>query len=138
VVTALSSRDHEAETIDDYRGLAWRRPWLAAVLVGALLSLAGIPLTAGFVGKFLLAGAGVGSLQWLLVVTLVVTSTIGLVYYLRVATALFSRTDQAATPAIAWPTGIVLVALAAVVLWLGLYPSPILALIQASVGTVAG
>ncbi len=47
-------------TIDDYRGLAWRRPYLAGVLTAALLSLAGIPLTAGFIGKFYVLFAGVG------------------------------------------------------------------------------
>lgn len=141
VVTALSNREREAESIEDYRGLAWRRPWLAAALVAALLSLAGIPLTAGFLAKFLVVSAGVGSAEWVLVVTLVVTSTIGLVYYLRVVTALFTRSDTRtdaapSVPAVAWPTGLVLVVLVALILWLGLFPSSVVELIQSSVRSV--
>ena len=139
VVSALSTAEHEAETIDEYRGLAWRRPWLAAALTGALLSLAGIPLTAGFVGKFLLVTAGVGSAEWLLVVTLVVTSAIGLVYYLRVVTALFAPAEAAPVPPLlAWPTGVTIAVLALVILWLGLYPTPVVDLIRAGVASVAG
>ena len=59
VVTALSSKDGDADSLEDYRGLAWRRPWLSGALTAMLFSLAGIPLTAGFVGKFYLLTAGV-------------------------------------------------------------------------------
>jgi NADH-quinone oxidoreductase subunit N len=138
VVSALSTPEREAESIEDYRGLAWRQPWLAAAFTAALLSLAGIPLTAGFVGKFLLVTAGVATAEWLLVVTLVVTSTIGLVYYLRIVTALFAPTGEAvAPPRLAWPTGITLTVLALVILWLGLYPAPVVDLIQAGVASMA-
>ena len=61
VVTALSGPQRDADQIEDYRGLFWSRPWLAGVLTGMLLSLAGIPLTVGFVGKFYLVAAGAGS-----------------------------------------------------------------------------
>ena len=57
VVTVLSTGEREAESLDDYRGLVVRRPWLAALFTAMLLSLAGIPLTAGFVGKFYLTVA---------------------------------------------------------------------------------
>src|SRR5262245_43074809 len=50
-VSALSGRDRDADRIADYRGLFWRRPWLTGSFTSMLLSLAGIPLTAGFVGK---------------------------------------------------------------------------------------
>ena len=52
VVTVLSTSAGDAERLEDYRGLFWRRPALAAVFTAMLFSLAGIPLTAGFVGKF--------------------------------------------------------------------------------------
>jgi NADH-quinone oxidoreductase subunit N len=51
VVTVLSDSSSEAEDMEDYRGLFWRRPALAAVFTAMLLSLAGIPITAGFIGK---------------------------------------------------------------------------------------
>jgi NADH dehydrogenase/NADH:ubiquinone oxidoreductase subunit G len=50
--TVCSSDSREAEDLADYRGLAWRRPWLAGLFTAMLLSLAGIPLTAGFIAKF--------------------------------------------------------------------------------------
>jgi len=59
VVIVLSSAEREAETLDDYRGLLWSRPWLALILTASLLSLAGIPLTGGFLAKFYVFAAGV-------------------------------------------------------------------------------
>ena len=59
VITELSSRFGDMEDITRYRGMAWRYPWLAGVLTLSLLSLAGIPITAGFLGKYLLLTAGV-------------------------------------------------------------------------------
>jgi len=76
-VTVLSRRAGEAESLEDYRGLVQRHPWLTALFTGTLLSLAGIPLTAGFVGKFYVLGAGLDARLWPLVLILVVNSAIG-------------------------------------------------------------
>ena len=78
VVAALSTQEGDADSLEDYRGLAWRRPWLGGALTAMLLSLAGIPLTAGFIGKFYLLTAGVAGRMWLLVIMLVINSAIGL------------------------------------------------------------
>ena len=59
VLATLSDKDRDAEQMDDYRGLFWTRPWTAAIFTAMLLSLAGIPLTAGFIGKFYIVAAGV-------------------------------------------------------------------------------
>ena len=83
VVTVLSSADSEAEDLDEYRGLFARRPWLSVVFTAMLLSLAGIPLTAGFVGKFYLTVAAGGAALWSLLIVMMITSGIGLFYYLR-------------------------------------------------------
>ncbi len=96
VVGVLSDAHSEAESIEDYRGLGRRKPWLAGVLTLALLSLAGIPITAGFVGKFLLVEAGAGGSRWALVLVLVLTSALGLFYYLRVIVTLFERASPEA------------------------------------------
>src|SRR6185369_14212496 len=80
VVTVLSSGNRDAENLEDYRGLFWRRPALATVFTVMLLSLAGIPITAGFIGKFYILAAGASSAMWALVVMLVVTSAVGLFY----------------------------------------------------------
>jgi len=52
VISLLSTKDYEAENIADFKGLFWKRPWIAVVFTLSLLSLAGIPLTAGFIAKF--------------------------------------------------------------------------------------
>ena len=133
VVTVLSSGGREAESLADYRGLAWRHPVLAAVLVAMVLSLAGIPLTAGFVGKFYVLTAGVGSNLWMLVVVLAANSAIGLYYYLRVVVAVFRRpADAAPVPAVVLPLagGVALAALVLAVVWLGVYPGPMIDLIR--------
>mgnify|MGYP003694146457 CR=1 FL=1 len=52
-MTVLSGAARDADQLDDYRGLFWRRPVIAAVFTAALLSLAGIPGTIGFIGKIL-------------------------------------------------------------------------------------
>jgi NADH-quinone oxidoreductase subunit N len=140
VITALANDGEELGLLAEYRGLAWRRPWLAGLLTMALLSLAGLPLTAGFLGKFVLVTAGVGAHLWALVIALVVNSTISLYYYLRAVSILYAReTEAAEAPTTAAPsaslsltaaaTTAALLALALVILWLGIYPSPLLAMI---------
>jgi NADH-quinone oxidoreductase subunit N len=137
-VTVLSGPQNEAEHLDDYRGLFWDRPWLAGVFTAMLLSLAGIPLTAGFVGKFYLVLAAVGSALWVLVIILVVTSTIGLYYYLRITVAMFvvSPDTKAAGPPIplSLPGVLTLATLTVLLVWLGVVPAPLIDLIQEVIG----
>lgn len=95
VVTVLSTREKDADELRVYQGLFWRNPLIALVLTIALLSLAGIPLTAGFIGKFYVLTSGVQEGLWFPVVMLVVTSVIGLYYYLRIITTLFSPSPAA-------------------------------------------
>jgi NADH-quinone oxidoreductase subunit N len=138
IVTVLSGNKKEAEDLEEYRGLAWRRPWLSLLFTGILLSLAGMPLTAGFIGKFYVAAAGVGAYLWLQVIVLVISSAIGLFYYLRVINTLHTREkgEKIRAAAVSLPFGASL-ALAAIVLllvFLGVYPSPLVVLIQATAG----
>jgi NADH-quinone oxidoreductase subunit N len=132
VITVLSGPQREAENIEDYRGLFWRRPWLAGTFTAMLLSLAGIPLTVGFMGKFYLVVAGVSASFWLLVVVLVMTSGIGLFYYLRVVVAMFARQPQPPIATAMLPLGssLTLAGLTVLLVWLGLLPSPLLEIIR--------
>lgn len=91
IVTMLSTGMKDAEDLNLYRGLFWRKPLMAAVLAIALFSLAGIPLTAGFFAKFVVLMSGVNSDLWLPVIVLVLTSVIGLYYYLRIISTLFAQ-----------------------------------------------
>jgi NADH-quinone oxidoreductase subunit N len=126
-MTILSGPQHEAAFIDDYRGLFWRRPYIAAAFTAMLLSLAGIPLTAGFLGKFYVIAAGASQSRWVLLFTLVVSSTIGLFYYLRILAAMYAKaTDTApARPILPLPATLALAVLTGLVFLLGLYPTPL-------------
>jgi NADH-quinone oxidoreductase subunit N len=136
IVAMLSTPGNDLGELQSYRGLFWRRPVIASVFTVMLLSLAGIPLTAGFIGKFYVVGAGASSLLWPLVFTLVVTSAIGLFYYLRIIVVLYGHVEeplQAIRPlphggslSLTWT----LAALTAIVIAIGCYPSPVLRLIQ--------
>jgi NADH-quinone oxidoreductase subunit N len=138
VVSVMSHADRDADDRDDYRGLFWRRPGLAAVFTIALLSLIGIPLTAGFMGKFYIVTAGVESDLWWLVAALVVSSAIGLYYYLRIIVAMFLQPagESAAAPALSrvpLAGSFILAVLLLMLLWLGVYPAPLLETIQKAV-----
>jgi NADH-quinone oxidoreductase subunit N len=127
-------RPHDLERIEDYRGLYWRNPMLATVLLISLLSLTGIPLTAGFLGKVYVMIAGATAERWALLVILVLSSAVGACYYLRVAVLLFSRA-HAAVPAqepirVHFGSAIVLVCVAILSVYLGCYPAPMLAVIH--------
>jgi NADH-quinone oxidoreductase subunit N len=133
IVTVLSQSSRDADALEDYRGLFYRRPWIAAVFTAMLLSLAGIPLTAGFIGKFFMIAAGVASSHWLLVASLVIASAIGLFYYLRIVVALYTpATPEAAETGPIRPLGkIALAVLVVLLLGLGVYPGPVTELITA-------
>ncbi|MCO6496643.1 MAG: NADH-quinone oxidoreductase subunit N [Chitinophagaceae bacterium] len=126
MIIYLSGKGNELEMVDDYRGLFWRRPVAAAVFTVVMLSLAGVPLTAGFMGKFLVLSAGMGGKGLFLLFVLVISSTIGLFYYLRVIAAMLSRSDvPAVSQAEARPSVVltaVMAALFILLLWAGIYP----------------
>jgi NADH-quinone oxidoreductase subunit N len=136
VVTVLSRSGQDAEDLEDYRGLFWRRPGIAAVFTVALLSLAGIPATMGFLGKFYILAAGANAAAWPLIVILVLTSVAGLFYYLRIVVALFADPPEHAAPLEVLSRGgvLVLAALAMLLIWFGVYPGPLLNLIRTSLG----
>jgi NADH-quinone oxidoreductase subunit N len=141
VVILLSPTDRDAYRLEDYAGLFWRRPAMALVFTAMLLSLAGIPLTAGFVGKFYLVAAGAGSRLWALVVILIVNSVLSLYYYLRVIVSLYSRPPAEPVPArpaasgrrFVLAGGLALAFLIIALVWLGLLPMGLIETIRNSV-----
>jgi NADH-quinone oxidoreductase subunit N len=142
VVTVLSEQHRDADQIDDYRGLFWRRPALALSFTAMLLSLAGIPLTAGFLGKVYIIASGEGAGDWALILILVVTSVIGLFYYLRIVLMLY-RQPAGSSPALqplprrAPAATLVLAALTVILVWLGVYPALLLKVIETAIGSLA-
>lgn len=134
VIAALSTPEKEADMIDDYAGLASRSPWLAGVFTASLLSLAGLPLTAGFVGKFIILSAGAGAQLWTLIIILAVNGTISIFYYLKIVSAMYRGREGSAAavdlaPRQPFLTGVALAILTLIVVALGVYPSPMLSLI---------
>ncbi|MFN8177272.1 MAG: NADH-quinone oxidoreductase subunit N [bacterium] len=145
VVTVLSESERDAESIADYRGLFWRSPGLATVLTVSLLSLAGIPLTAGFLGKFYVLSAGIESSLFGLAAVLAVGSAVGIYYYLRIILVMAegAGTDPhaveaplAGKPWVPIAAGAVLSALVLLVVWLGVQPGAVQRLIQTAVASL--
>lgn len=126
IVTIMSQGKRDADDLNDYSGLYARSPLLAIALTLMLLSLAGMPLTVGFIGKFYIMAAGINSSRWFLVAMLVINSGIGLFYYLRVIGTMFLHPllgEPAAQPRICLASGIVIIALGILIVWWGVYPA---------------
>ncbi len=94
-IALLSDNQNEPTNIDVFKGLYHRSPFLAITLSASLLSLAGMPLTAGFISKIYLALAGAGAALWSLVILLVINSGIGLYYYLKIVSQIFKSEEVA-------------------------------------------
>lgn len=126
VVSILATPETEATEFSFYHGLFWRRPWLAAAFTLMLLSLAGLPLTAGFIGKFYIFAAGIEGGLWGLLLTLIVGSGLGLYYYLRIIVAMSMNRDliviDGVWPACKWVSWAALTVLTMLVVWLGVFP----------------
>lgn len=132
IVTVLSNKEKDAEDIESYRALFWQHPVLACIFSAALLSLAGIPLTVGFVGKFYILAAGLQAGFWVTALILVLSSVIGLYYYLRIISAMFAGQkniiprEEKANPVFYMVSIIALSVLSLLIIWFGVYPAGIM------------
>jgi NADH-quinone oxidoreductase subunit N len=116
------------------------------MLALSLLSLAGIPVTAGFIGKFYAIAAGVDAGLWWLVLALIANSVVSLYYYLRLFVTLFGEVTAPATlpeaqtvqrpEFFSWPAVCSLGFVASIILVLGVYPEPLIQLIRESVSNL--
>ncbi len=122
VISLLSTAKNEAEKIADYEGLFWERPWIAIVLTICLLSLAGIPVTAGFIAKFYIIFEGMKAGLLVLVFSMIINSVIGLYYYIRVITTLFANTGKTKLPLLSFTGNLTLALITLSILVLGIYP----------------
>ncbi|HPO13227.1 MAG TPA: NADH-quinone oxidoreductase subunit N [Candidatus Hydrogenedentes bacterium] len=138
IITALSGKDRDADSFEDYRGLFWKSPWLAAIFTAMLLSLAGIPLTAGFIGKFLLLEAGEESSVWISIAALVISSSIGLFYYLRIVLTMCDMSDKESAPAkpVSLTENLVLSCLFIALLFVGIFPAPLIHVAETLVASI--
>ncbi|CDG88394.1 NADH-quinone oxidoreductase subunit NuoN [Xenorhabdus bovienii] len=137
VVSLMSSpyQGPDADSLYSYRGLFWHKPILSAVMTIIMLSLAGIPLTFGFIGKFYVIATAVEAELWWLTGAVVLGSAIGLYYYLRVMVSLYlpaPKTLNRDTPS-NWALtsgGIVVLISGLLVLILGIWPQPVIDIVQ--------
>jgi NADH-quinone oxidoreductase subunit N len=138
-IVSASRETGDVDSLADYVGLAGRSPWLAAVFAVALLSLMGMPLTAGFFAKFyIFTSAAQAGLWWLLVVGAINTG-MSAFYYLRVVFALYSRSESEPAAAPNGPSvgaALSLAVCAAVIVLLGVYPTPLLRLAEAAARSI--
>ena len=138
VIGMFRKGDVEGEEIEDFTGLAKRQPVAAFLMLVFMVSLAGIPPTAGFIGKFYVFMAAVESgLTWLAVVALIFAA-VSAYYYMRVVMVMYMREPDAsvvdAPQLVASPAlSVVLVCAVAGVIFFGLFPNPLVSLALQSV-----
>ena len=123
VIARVSGEDATQCQISAYEGLFWRDKFQATCLTVALLSLAGIPLTAGFIGKFYVITVGLQSSLWALLAAVVVGSAIAIYYYLRIIFAM-SKVPAETVEQSGYSGRVLALLLALLVLALGSWPEP--------------
>jgi NADH-quinone oxidoreductase subunit N len=134
IVSEIGGRGENYQTLDDFAGLGTRQPFAAAAMTLFLLSLLGMPITAGFFGKFYVFKAAINSKLIWLAVLMTINSAIGAYYYLRVIVVMYMREhkgDVAAEAATSLsPTAAMVVVVAALAtLYLGLLPNHVLGIV---------
>jgi NADH-quinone oxidoreductase subunit N len=138
VVIALGRRGEANERIEDLAGLGFRHPLLAAAMAIFMFSLAGIPPTAGFVGKFYIFSAAVDAGYAWLAVVMALMSVVSVYYYLRFTVAMYMWEAPAGARRPA-PTALLAAALVVAVVGIfemGIYPGPLIDLAGRSVGAI--
>ncbi len=131
IVSQLGGAGEKNLSLDDYAGLSQRQPVVAAMLSIYLLSLLGLPVTAGFFGKFYIFKAAVNSHLLWLAVLMAMNSIIGAYYYLRVIVLMYMRepsADAAAAAPVGFPiaVNVVLAVTAIGTILFGLMPNPVI------------
>jgi NADH-quinone oxidoreductase subunit N len=127
LVLSVARANGIGDSLDDLRGLSKRSPWLALVMTIAMASLAGVPLTAGFLGKMLVFVNGVAHQFWGVLICAVAGAAAGFYYYLKVILAVYSTSEGAGDEKIRFSPFAKVggIALAVIVLLLGIYPKPL-------------
>jgi NADH-quinone oxidoreductase subunit N len=135
IVVGLRRKDVIGEHIDEMSGLFFKHPVSAILMLIFLLSLAGIPPTAGFIGKYFLFAAVIETKHNVLAVIAVLNAAISMYFYLRIVVAMFMR-DATEKTGLALSPGLITTMAIAVIftMWIGLYPDPFIAMARDAVG----
>ncbi|MCW2254182.1 NADH-quinone oxidoreductase subunit N [Providencia alcalifaciens] len=143
VISIVSSpyRGDDQDDLSAFRGLFWHKPVLATVLTVMMLSLAGIPITLGFIGKFYVIISAVNAELWWLTGAVVLGSAIGLFYYLRFMASLYSRdtehADRYTGPEKATFGTVVAVICAIAVIFMGVWPQPLINIASTALAVIS-
>ncbi len=122
-VLILVKRQSNSEEFDAFKGLGKSNPFLAFALTVAMLSLGGIPLTAGFIGKFMMFTNALGEYRIWLVILAVLNAVVGIFYYLRVVVAMYFKTaDRQEIPVAASFKWVITLSVVVTII-LGVYPN---------------
>jgi NADH-quinone oxidoreductase subunit N len=138
VIALLGSRERANDDLRDYAGLWYSHPGLATLMTIFLLSLGGFPPTAGFIAKWYIFSAAVGAEYYGLAVIGVLSSVVSVFFYLRIVVMMYmSERDARPLPAPVTAAALTGLALSVIgVLYLGIHPTYLIDLAQASVGTI--
>jgi NADH-quinone oxidoreductase subunit N len=138
VIALLSTADRPHDELRDFTGLWYSRPVMAGLMTVFLLSLGGLPPTAGFVGKWYIFSAAVRAGYFDLAVVGMLTSVISVFFYLRIVVMMYmtEATDTATRPAVGTVPMAALVVSMIALFYLGILPTRVLELAAASVGTI--
>lgn len=133
LVMIVVARQSGGDDLRHFNGLNERSPFLAFAMLVAMLSLAGVPLTAGFFGKFLVFEAAMQEQHYVLVAIGVITVAAGFYYYLKVVRAMYwQQAFEKARITVAPVTKATIVALTVLTFFLGVYPQPVLNMLRGS------
>src|SRR5689334_2459213 len=134
VIVALRRKDIIGEHIDDMAGLYFKHPAAAILMLIFLLSLAGIPPTAGFIGKYFLFAAAIETGHNVLAVIAVLNAAISLYFYFRIVVSMFMR-DATEKTGLTFAPGVTMVLGVALIftMLIGIYPDPFIALARHAV-----
>lgn len=131
-LTLLSDDKEDLDELDDFRQLGYRFPGRAALLAVSLLSLAGLPPTAGFLGKFLVFTAALkAGYTWLALIG-IAGAVISVFYYMKVVVALYLQSQRSTRQImpLGWPAAVAGTCIVTLILWLGTLPAPLLTIIH--------
>jgi NADH-quinone oxidoreductase subunit N len=132
--------DGEATHLSQWSGLARKSPVVATVMTILLLSMAGIPLTSGFIGKFYVFRAAWHTAGPLVVIALL-ASAIAAFYYLRIVVLMYFAEPPENAPTVAipgWTSSVALTVGVVVTIFLGVFPQPVVDLATKAASLVAG
>ena len=125
----LVKRAVGSDHFESFNGLAKKNPYLAAILTIAMLSLAGIPLTAGFIGKFMMFSSVMAQYHIVLLLIAVLNAAIAVYYYLKVVVAMYFRTAEGKTILINANYVILFIVTTVLTILIGVYPNCFMELI---------